>query len=312
MDCPVSPSEDPAKYVVGTTCIANAEELEEHMGAELRSRYQGMEYWALHTALSRRRLPVCMGLRVVRTWLQKYSVSSSSSSVQHVPPAAGEPTVLLDIDGVDELEALCGEKYRRDVSDFGIGLTTREMQGCLRRWGYSVSTEACRKWLLKYRLANIAKQGAVAVYKLHLHDLQYWFHVEKMSPTDLQTKYLEEHGVHAHRDHLVTFLKAPAQALCVLRSNEDVHSHACGEYVLNQFQQGVSPEAVAVSCLSRYLAVVSQERVLAYRRYREQVAGYWSCDNLGWVHWKTLYDLLMAYATRLPVKYVHSNKQWEY
>ena len=142
-ECPVSPSEDPAKVVGGATCIANAEELEEHMGAELRSRYPGMEYRALHTALSRRRLPVCIGLQVVRIWVQKYSGSSSSSSVQHVLPEVGEATVLLDIEGADELEAICGEKYRRDVSDYGIGLSERDMVRRLRQGGYSVSTEAC-------------------------------------------------------------------------------------------------------------------------------------------------------------------------
>jgi hypothetical protein len=46
----------------------------------------------------------------------------------------------------------------------------------------------------------------------------------------LQKKYLEEHGVYAHRAHLVTWLKAPAQKLAVFENNEDVHMPAASMF----------------------------------------------------------------------------------
>ena len=64
-------------------------------------------------------------------------------------------------------------------------------------------------------------------------DLQSWYHVEKLTPTELQQRYLEEHGVFANRAALVRWLKGPAQKLQQLDSNECIHSHACGEYVLD-------------------------------------------------------------------------------
>ena len=76
------------------------------------------------------------------------------------------------------------------VSDLGIGLVRADMQRCLRGWGYSVSREACTNWLQRYRMEVTAKRGTAALYKLALPDLQYWHHVEKLSPTELQTRYL--------------------------------------------------------------------------------------------------------------------------
>ena len=120
----------------------------------------------------------------------------------------------------------------------------------------------------------MAKHGATALYKLALPDLQYWHHVEKLSPTELQTRYLHERGVYAHRANLVMFLNAPAQSLPVLSTNEDVHSHACGEYVLEELQKGVSAEVVAHEALRLYLVKVARERLAAYRRHREQTSEY--------------------------------------
>ena len=87
-------------------------------------------------------------------------------------------------------------------------------------------------------------------------------------------------------------MEQPTQRLTVLNSNEDVHSHACGEYVLSQLQRGVCGKEVAEQITRMYLVRATVERLIAYRRYREQLAGYWAMEELSRHHWKRLYDLV--------------------
>ena len=47
-----------------------------------------------------------------------------------------EAVVVIGPAGV---EAPCGERYRREVSDLGLGLGKREMREKLESWGYAVS-----------------------------------------------------------------------------------------------------------------------------------------------------------------------------
>ena len=50
---------------------------------------------------------------------------------------------------------------------------------------------------------------------------------------------MNEHGVYAHHQRLVEWLRAPAQALERLENDiESMHQHACGEYILEQPQKG--------------------------------------------------------------------------
>ena len=109
-----------------------------------------------------------------------------------------------------------------------------------------------------------ARDGNNAVYAASKADLQYWYHVEKLSPTALQQRYLEEHGVFADRGNLVRWLKAPAQKLQQLDANERIHSHACGEYVLDELQRGKVATDVVDGLLQKYLVVATVQRVAAY------------------------------------------------
>ena len=135
-----------------------------------------------------------------------------------------------------------------------------------------------------------AKDGNAAVYKASKADLQYWYHVEKLSPTALQERYLEEHGVFADRAHLYSWLKAPAQKLEQLVTNEGIHSHACGEYVLDELQRGATATDVVDGLLRKYLVEATMSRVVAYRKYREQIGAYWTVKCLECVYWRPLYD----------------------
>ena len=94
------------------------------------------------------------------------------------------------------------------------------------------------------------RHGNCAVYTLSRQDLRQWYYVDKLTPTELQQKYLDEHGVFAHRSHLITWLKAAAQKPQRLENNESIHSHVCGEFVLELLQNGKRPEAVITELFS--------------------------------------------------------------
>ena len=111
-------------------------------------------------------------------------------------------------------------------------------------WGYYATQDACRTWLALYRLVSGGIDGNASVYTLSRQDLQRWYHVDQLSPTDLQKKYLTEHGVYSDRKNLVAWLQADAQKPEKLEFNECIHSHASGEFVLSQLQKGKSPQYV--------------------------------------------------------------------
>jgi len=50
----------------------------------------------------------------------------------------------VPVSGAAEIEELCGERYRREVSDLGLGHGERDMYQRLLDWGYDASREACR------------------------------------------------------------------------------------------------------------------------------------------------------------------------
>ena len=119
------------------------------------------------------------------------------------------------------------------------------------------------------------------MYELSRQELQRWYHVERLTPQQLQERFRKEAGVYADSSNLGCWLKAPEQALTILDDNTDMHSHACGEYVLEQLQQGVSAAVVAQQLPSLYLAKATALRVMAYGRYRESVGEYWTCRAAG-------------------------------
>ena len=113
--------------------------------------------------------------------------------------------------------------------------------------------------------------------------------MDGLTGTALREKYLEECGVYADAANLTRWITSPPQALAVLENNEDVHSHPCGEYVLEQLQKGEKPEQVVSNVLARFLVRTTRDRVLAYRRYREQRGEYWSIERLELRSWEYLY-----------------------
>ena len=58
----------------------------------------------------------------------------------------------MPVSGPAEIEELCGDRYRREVSDLDIGHGQRDMHQRLLDWGYDAAQDACRTWLATYRL----------------------------------------------------------------------------------------------------------------------------------------------------------------
>ena len=101
----------------------------------------------------------------------------------------------------------------------------------LSEWGYSAGSRIVRNWLEKYRFKS-GSDGTAGLYALSRRDLQYWYHVEGLKGKQLINRYRVERNVCASAKGLEKWLQAPAQKLAVFENNEDIHSHACGEYVL--------------------------------------------------------------------------------
>ena len=71
---------------------------------------------------------------------------------------------------------------------------------------------------------------------------------------------------------------------------EDIHSHECGAYALEQLQEGRTPTEVVALLREKYLVSTTQQRVMAYRYYREQRSEYWTVEKLEQNHWSFLYE----------------------
>ena len=59
----------------------------------------------------------------------------------------------------------------------------RDMYQRIMAWGYYATQEACRTWLALYRLVSGGIDGNASVYTLSRQDLQKWYYVEKLTPT---------------------------------------------------------------------------------------------------------------------------------
>jgi len=309
------PSSGPVRY-------SSAEALDAAMGDELRGHYPDFSFKRLVSALGQRRKVVIIGHRVARTWIDKFrpstttssSASSSSavclrrpatrvSAVLRKRPAASVDDVeqppakrqaiapVLELSDAHHIEQTCGDRYRTELTDLGLGMSSASMAQRLLSWGFRASGAACKKWLSTYRLGTETRDGNVAILALSRQDLQRWYYVEGIqNKTELQKKYIDECGVYYEASNLVRWVTSPAQALPIFNHNEDVHGHACGEYVLDRLQRGAKPEAVAQEILERYLVISTPQRLQAYRTYREATGNYWNLDRLEEQHWAFLYE----------------------
>ena len=73
-------------------------------------------------------------------------------------------------------------------------------------------------------------------------------------------------------------------------ARQDILQHECGEYALEQLQQGRSAAEVVDLLLERYMVKTTYQRVVAYRYYREQRSEYWTLEKIEASHWAFLYE----------------------
>ena len=273
------------------------------MGDEMRRLYGGLASKTLRTTLRNRRKSVIVTERLARNWIDTYgtaATSSSASSTTMKRPAAASGSAgpsskraLISgqsLDNALQIEETCGDRYRSEVTDIGLGVTKYDMKKRLLDLGYSAKAEACQQWLNKYRTGSDVKDGNVAILERSRQTLQRWYYVDGLRGSELQRRYQTETGYFVDAANLTRWLKQPAQQLPNFQHNEEVHAHACGEFVLQRLQRGTPPQQVVEELLKQYLVHASLQRVLAYRLYREQAGEYWSLTTLEPMHWKFLYD----------------------
>jgi hypothetical protein len=221
--------------------------LEECLGDHMRSVYGALKSCALGTALRQRIKSVEVSREILGQWIRQFRFPNPMNICKKRPASMIQPSVNLAvssssssgdpapirvvIDSSTVLEATCGVRYRKEVSDLGLGCTYREMKARLLAWGYDVTPTSCTQWLQQYRLGDGSIDGSSSLYELARQDLMRWFHVEGLTPTQLVSKYRTEHGIFAAHSNLVRWLRAPAQQPTKLDNNEDILGHACGEWI---------------------------------------------------------------------------------
>ena len=115
----------------GPLQIHSTAELEQYLGDDIRRQYPYFTWHVLHSSLGRRRRPVSLSEMVVRTWIKQYAprritYKRSAAAVWGTPgePLAKRPKVSGDpvtLSGAAAIEAACGDEYRKEVSDLGLG-----------------------------------------------------------------------------------------------------------------------------------------------------------------------------------------------
>ena len=288
--------------ILGAIEYANAEELEAGFGDRLRSVYADVSALSLPRILGLARKAAHVTEKTCRTWWQKSGPGAvkkrpasqcmkrpaSKRSAGSAASSSSAPPVLESITSLKALEELCGDRYRTEISDHGLGLGERDMQTSLRSWGFDASVHSCREWLKRYRLGGGGKDGNVATYVLAKQDLLRWHHVEQLSRTGLQQRYRLVHGVHADASDLERWVKA--QKLPSLDNNEETHNAPYGQWLLDRLQNDGASDDLVQELLEKYLVKTTVQRLRAYRVYREQQAGYMTKQQLEVSHWEYLYD----------------------
>ena len=61
------------------------------------------------------------------------------------PASSSDAAAVVPVEciGAADVEKACGERYRREVVDKGLGFTRSDMQKRLEVWGFNCSREAC-------------------------------------------------------------------------------------------------------------------------------------------------------------------------
>ena len=144
------------------------EDLEEAMGDDLRRDYAGLRYKKLKAALGKRRRVVEVSEDVCKRWIQKYSAAAPEPVA--AAGAASSSRTVRELAGARAVEEAVGARYRREVTDLGLGVSTRgyDMMARLRTWGYEVPREACQDMLWSSRIP--AQAVIVITLKKKQHD----------------------------------------------------------------------------------------------------------------------------------------------
>ncbi|CAK0804556.1 unnamed protein product, partial [Prorocentrum cordatum] len=115
---------------------------------------------------------------------------------------------------------------------------------------------------------------------------------DNMSGYDISKDLKREFHVAMRPYDLQQWLGHPAQRLTSLQSVQDIESHGCANYVLDQMQTGVPVERVVHSVRREYLVVASAQTLRAYRRCKEQAGNPRTAPWIERQWWRWLYELI--------------------
>ena len=116
--------------------------LEEAMGDELRRDYAGVGYRVLRVALGKRRKVVEVTAKVCQTWTARHAAPAPEPAA--AAGAASSSRIFTNLVGAKAAEDAVGARYRKEVTDIGLGTGACSMKARLRTWGYEVSRDACQ------------------------------------------------------------------------------------------------------------------------------------------------------------------------
>ena len=86
---------------------------------------------------------------VLRPALAAWHYSAPAPEPAAVAGAASSSGIVTNLVGAQALEDAVGARYRKEVTDIGLGTGGRYMKARLRTWGYEVSREACQDLLTR-------------------------------------------------------------------------------------------------------------------------------------------------------------------
>ncbi|CAK0832158.1 unnamed protein product, partial [Prorocentrum cordatum] len=219
----------------------------------------------------------------------------------------------LEADSAHTLDTLLGE----DRVHYALDGARPLVQHLASRWQpFQASHKVCRTWLesLPDALKSAARARSAPrtlnarrlrqKSKDPLPLLQTFEDVERvlgqlivrkytcdnMSAYDISKDLKREFHVAMRPYNLQQWLGHPAQRLTSLQSVQDIESHGCANFVLDQMQTGVPVERVAHSVRREYLVIASAQTLRAYRRYKEQAGNPRTAPWIEQRWWRWLYE----------------------
>ena len=114
--------------------------------------------------MGKRRKVIEVSSKVCKKWVARYSAPAPEPAA--AAGAASSSGIVTKLVGAKAVEEVVGARYRKEVTDLGLGVSTRgyDMMARLRTWGYQVSREACQEPHTLYLILNYLSISHLCTY----------------------------------------------------------------------------------------------------------------------------------------------------